>query len=224
MATVPTHGRSRPGVRRRVVALVAAGWVIAAGCAIAAASAATAQEPGACVGVEGVTVVVDATALGGDLDVRCALGPQRSGLAALAAAGFSVEGVTASPGFVCRIDGRPGLDTETCAAIPPPTTYWSYWVAAAAGEWEYATSGAATREPAPGSVEGWAFTAGSDQAAPPAASPVELGAVPSGIPVPDAEPAFPWGMVAGVAVAAAVVAGGILLARRRDAGAVGDGP
>ncbi|HEY2718337.1 MAG TPA: hypothetical protein VGI52_01805, partial [Solirubrobacteraceae bacterium] len=57
----------------------------------------------------GVTVIVDDRPLGeGKIYVRCALGEQPSGLAALQQAGFALEG-TSSFGlaFICRIDGEP---------------------------------------------------------------------------------------------------------------------
>ncbi|MBA2337850.1 MAG: hypothetical protein H0V96_08870 [Acidimicrobiia bacterium] len=199
---------------------VAAGVGLPARWAVSAGEPVPAQTAGACDGVEGVTVVVDATATGGDLAVRCALGPHRNGLAALATAGFSVEGVATSPTFVCRIDGRPDAETETCAAIPPPTAYWGYWAADPGGSWEYASLGAATREPAAGSVEGWAFTSGSEQPVPPGISPGSLATAPTGIPAgPSADPGrtFPWPAVALAVAAVAVLAAAMVSARRQRA-------
>ncbi len=107
----------------------------------------------------GVTVVVDATELDGELAVGCAPGSPQSGFDALVAAGFSVEAVTATPGMLCRIDGRPTPSEETCADDPPTDFYWAYWTVESGG-WRYATEGAATREPEVGSVEGWSFVDG----------------------------------------------------------------
>jgi hypothetical protein len=44
--------------------------------------------------------------------------------------------------------------------MPPTTKYWSYWHAARGGKWTYATTGAGSYNPKPGTVEGWAYGAG----------------------------------------------------------------
>ncbi|MFK3984420.1 hypothetical protein ACI2K4_29110 [Micromonospora sp. NPDC050397] len=115
----------------------------------------------ACTGTSGVTVVVDFTAFGGGIQVRCALGDPATGLAALQGAGFAVTG-TARWGlaFVCRLDGLPTAATEPCLNTPPASAYWSYWHAPAGGSWSYSTLGATSYNPAPGTVEGWAFGSG----------------------------------------------------------------
>ena len=77
------------------------------------ADAATANE--ACSGNSGVTVVVDATNAGGGIVVRCALGPQASGWAALEAAGFALSSPPRFPGTaVCQIDGLPASGYPDC--------------------------------------------------------------------------------------------------------------
>ncbi len=103
----------------------------------------------------GVAVVVDFTALGGTTQTACAPGDPASGLAALTGAGFTYGFVPRQPGFVCRINALP----NPCNGAPV-TAYWSYWHAQPGGTWTYSTSGAAGHDPAPGSVEGWAFGAG----------------------------------------------------------------
>lgn len=104
----------------------------------------------------GVTVVVQR---GADAVVGCAAGDPSSGLDALRRAGFTVTPVQSSPGAVCRIDGEPAGDP--CVAMPPATAYWSYWHAMPGGTWTFAQTGAASADPAPGTVEGWRFGAGT---------------------------------------------------------------
>jgi hypothetical protein len=110
----------------------------------------------------GVTVVVDFAGLGGGVHVACAAGDPASGYAALHSAGFSTAGtVHDGPAFVCRIDDEPPPSSEPCTATPPTTRYWSYWHAQPGGRWTYSQLGSMGYNPAPGSVEGWAFGAGA---------------------------------------------------------------
>ncbi len=108
----------------------------------------------------GVTVVVDFGSLGGGVSIACAGGDPASGYAALTGAGFTPTG-TRDPGFVCRINGKPSAAQDACVVTPPTTAYWSYWHASPGGSWVYSSVGAMGYDPAPGSVEGWAFGAGS---------------------------------------------------------------
>ncbi len=151
--------------------LALAGALLALGPFAAVGSASpSAPTAGACQDETGITVVVDATAFGRGVQVRCAPQPVRSGFEALRRAGFSYQGTTQYPGLLCRIDGEPASDP--CHGAPPPNAYWAYWHAPRGGEWTYSTSGAGGRVPPPGSVEGWAF--GDDaqpRVDPPAAPP-----------------------------------------------------
>ncbi len=134
----------------------------------------------ACEGTAGVTVVADFTALGGDVQVRCAPGDPDSGLAALTGAGFSYTFASRQPGFVCRIDGQPTADKDKCVNTSPADASWGYWHAARGGRWQYSNEGAGTYDPPPGSVEGWAFGAKDEpRTAPPAAAPSPSAAAPS---------------------------------------------
>ncbi len=134
----------------------------------------------------GVTVVVDFGAFGAGTVVRCAPGDPATGFAALTGAGFSLEQVTNVPGFLCRIDGRPGAGKESCVNTPPASAYWVYWHAPRGGSWTYSSSGAATRNPAPGTVEGWSF-AGPGGVSPPGVPPPP----PPAAPKPTATPRPP---------------------------------
>ena len=113
-------------------------------------------EAAACSGTSGVTVVVDFGSLGGGVSTRCAPGDPSSGVDALQRAGFVVTPVNGEA-FVCRIDGKPAEDR--CMVTPPSTAYWAYWHAKRGGSWTFSSAGAGTYNPAPGTVEGWAFGA-----------------------------------------------------------------
>ncbi|MEO3751061.1 hypothetical protein [Streptomyces sp. B6B3] len=144
----------------------------------AAAATPRAGAPGFCPDGDGVTVVVDFRALGGEQVVRCAPGPQEDGVDALRGAGFEVEGTNRwGDSFVCRINGRPGPDAEPCVDTPPASAYWSYWHAPDGGAWEYSQYGATYRTPPEGSFEGWVFSTndGEGEASPPGVAPERPG-------------------------------------------------
>ncbi|MBM7775613.1 hypothetical protein JOD54_005817 [Actinokineospora baliensis] len=138
----------------------------------------------------GVTVVVDFGSLGGGVQTRCAPGDPNSGLTALAQAGFGYTFPTRQPGFVCRIDNRPGPDIDACVNTPPATAYWSYWHADRGGSWNYSSFGAANRDPASGTVEGWSYGAGKAPGVAPPAKPAPNTPVvpPQPAPVPTVAP------------------------------------
>ena len=131
------------------------------------AAAAPATHGEACVGDEGVTVVVDFTDSGGDIEVACAEGAQDSGRAALEAAGFTPE--DSMPGMICAIDSSPDPCPEEFDG-----NFWSYWFANDSGEWESYQVGADEAEPALGGVEGWRYFDGS------AGPQVDLANLPTG--------------------------------------------
>jgi hypothetical protein len=112
----------------------------------------------------GVTVVVDFRKLKATHKIKVACDPNnpKTGLAALKGAGFTYSFVPKYPGFVCRINGLP----KPCNGAPA-TAYWSYWHAKRGGKWILSKVGAASFNPAPGSVQGWSFGAGK----PPKISP-----------------------------------------------------
>ena len=132
---------------RPVLALVA----IAAS-VTSASSSVNAQDlvAGDCTDNVGITVVVDFQELGGGVNVACAPGAVANGLDALTQAGISWDSVLTTPGFVCRIAGKPGADTESCGHTPPASAYWSYWVAPRGGQaaiYSPARPAGATRRP-----------------------------------------------------------------------------
>src|SRR5699024_5349055 len=119
------------------------------------AVAAPAPAGEACVGDEGVTVVVDFTDLGGEIEVACAEGAPDSGREALEAAGFTPE--DSEPGMICTIDDQPDPCPEEFDG-----NFWSYWHAEAGGDWESYMVGADESEPAPGEIEGWRYSTGEE--------------------------------------------------------------
>ncbi|MFD9698458.1 hypothetical protein [Lentzea sp. NPDC059081] len=149
---------------------------------------ACAPVPAHAAGCDGVTVVVDFRSLGGGVQQGCAPGSPASGVAALTAAGFGYTYASRQPGFVCRINAKPGTDADKCVNASPATAYWSYWHAPAGGAWSYSNQGAATFAPARGTVEGWAFGAGEQPGIAPPAAPAPQPQLPAPPPPPATKP------------------------------------
>ena len=111
----------------------------------------------ACAVESGVTVVVDYTALNNSIVIACAAGPQASGFAALAAAGFTYTEVPTYPGAVCTINALPAQGFPFCWETGG---YWGYYRSAdRAGTWDYSPVGAAEGPLLEGSGEGWVWQA-----------------------------------------------------------------
>jgi hypothetical protein len=149
-----TH-RSLPAVLTALV-LAAPGAALLALPAAAASGTTAAALDGACTDADGVTVVVDSTALGGAIEAGCAPEAGVTGTEALLAAGFT-EARDPS-GFLCAVDGLPD---------PCPTEftgeYWSYWYAEPGdGTWTAYQEGSDTAVVAAGAVEGWRYGDGSE--------------------------------------------------------------
>jgi len=121
-------------------------------------------KEGRCAADEGVTVVVDFVTLQDRVFVRCALGAQQNGYAALSAVGLGYD-AGRFPGGVCQIDGLPTQGYPYCWTTGG---YWSYWKAPIAGApWTYSGTGPTVDALPGGAVEGWRFApfaAGSPQA------------------------------------------------------------
>lgn len=112
-------------------------------------------EAARCSGTIGVSVIVDQKAFGKAVAIRCASGNPTSGLDALTKANVTYSFVPRLPGLVCRINSRPNPCNRA-----PTKAYWSYWHGTRGGTWTYSSVGAGSYDPAPGTVEGWAFGAG----------------------------------------------------------------
>ena len=162
--------------------------VAAASVAVAGAAPAVPAHAAACEQGSGVTVVVDFASLGGGVDTDCAAGDPGSGVEALRAAGHEPTRAAQQPGyFVCRIDGVPANDP--CQRASPEDAYWSYWHAQPGGSWTYSNTGPADRDPAPGTVEGWAFGAGDPPSVAPPREREAAAPAPSPSPSRAASPA-----------------------------------
>ena len=140
---------NRSGTVRRLAAALAATALAGLGLLAGPAAPAGAAQP--CVGV-----VVDARLLGGGVSTGCAEGDPDSGLEALTMAGYSYAFVPRQPGLVCQVDGAPECSRTST------DTYWSYWYRAkGSSTWVYASQGAGSHDPAPGSTEAWVWQDGS---------------------------------------------------------------
>jgi hypothetical protein len=159
-----------------LAALAVAGVTLVVG-AVPAAPASTAK----C-----VAVLVDFRQLGGTVQTGCAQGDPATGLQALSDAGFSYAPRPRDQ-LICQIDARPACSASTSS------TYWSYWYrAAGSSRWVYASEGAGTHNPKPGSTEGWVWQAGGKTPPPSIRADVicpQLAATPSPKPTtPKATP------------------------------------
>ncbi|MEU0937725.1 hypothetical protein [Embleya sp. NPDC005971] len=145
--------------------------------------------PGFCPDRNGVTVIVDFHELGGTTIVRCAPGEQATGLAALKNAGIRITGVARwGEAFVCRVEGKPGADSEPCIDTPPASAYWSYWHAPNGGSWTYSQWGVLNRKPPIGSFEGWSFAKNKTETTNPPPRPAPARPTPEPTPnVPEPE-------------------------------------
>lgn len=223
----------RGTVRRGLPAALLTAGLLGLAAPGATALVPTAAEPsGACPDDTGVTVVVDKTDLGGEVEIGCATTPG-TGTEVLQAAGFT--DVRDDSGLICAIDSLP----DPCPA-EFTGSYWSYWYAEAGGEWQTYLEGSDTAQPAAGSVEGWRYNDGSQP--PSVEAPVpgegEEPAVEETEEPAEEAPADDDGATAGPApegsgeqsssgpspvlltaagVIAVLAAGAVLLARRRSA-------
>jgi hypothetical protein len=173
-------------VRYAVPRLLAALFLAGAGLAPVAGPA----DAAVCSSDTGVTVVVDFHELGGGVQSTC--DPDGAGKTATALFpdnGFPLDYVQRTPGFVCRVSGKPADDP--CVNTPPADAYWGlFWSNGTNGQWSYATAGAGGQKiPAGGSV---AFSwQGSDSRAEPGVAPPQHASqsTPSPSPVPTSKPA-----------------------------------
>jgi len=171
---------------------------------------------GACTDGSGVTVVVDFTDVGGEVEVGCAAGDPATGRQALTNAGFTAT--DASSGMICAINAAPDPCPETFKG-----SYWSYWSAEPGAAWTAYQVGADSSDPAPGGIEGWRYNDGtSGPSILPAAiqtatkQPTERSAEqPTEKACQDADPGPTPATLAGIAVGALLLVAAVLVARRR---------
>lgn len=136
----------------------------------------------ACEGTEGVTLSVDASALGEADDVSsewCVFTDEPIAAAeVLEETAITTEGTEEyGDQVVCRVNNVPAVDLaltaedgsdyfEECASMPAAFAYWSLWVKPGEGEWAYAEEGLATLQLEPGESLALLFTLNGEPATP----------------------------------------------------------
>lgn len=145
--------------------VLAGATLVAVAAAPVAPAGPAAAASGRCSPGTGVTVVVDYGPLGGGVVTGCDPdGAGKSAAEVVTAAGFSLSYVSSQPGFVCRIDGRPGEADEDCGDTPPPDAYWGlFWSDADPETWVYSSEGAGSLDVPEGGSIGWRFQDGGDR-------------------------------------------------------------
>ncbi len=178
---------TRPTAR---LARLAASALAAAAATVAVAGWSSAPAQAApCAPGSGVTVVVDYHQLGGGVVQACdAGGDGKSAMSLFQDAGFDLAFVQRQPGFVCRIDGKPGTDTEACVNTPPADAYWGlFWADGTSATWRYSTSGAAALTLHDGQSVAFSWQA-STSSTPPGVKPPTAAATPSPSSQPSSTP------------------------------------
>jgi hypothetical protein len=196
----------RAAVRYAVPRLLAA--VLLTGLGLGLAPVAGPADAAVCSSDTGVTVVVDFHQLGGGVQTVC--DPDGAGKTAAAlfpANGFPLEYVQHTPGFVCRVSGKPA--DNPCVNTPPSNAYWGlFWSNGDTGQWSYASSGAGGQKiPAGGSV---AFSwQGSSSRSNPGVAPPQHDDQPSSSPSssPTSKPTAGGGSGGGAATSPTTSAG-----------------
>ena len=179
---------------------------------------------GACIDTSGVTVVVDFTDIGGQIEIGCASSDPATGRAALEAAGFTLT--DSQSGLICAINANPN---------PCPATFegsfWSYWHSSRDGEWTSYQVGADSSNPVAGELDGWRYNDGSagpgvapsaaaEAVTPPGGEDAETPVLPSPMPTPwlSINPTLLIMIGAGAVFVIAVI---VLIVRSRRRRAVG---
>lgn len=153
------------------LAAAVVGTAVAALAVTTPATAAPTAALGQCTTTRGTIVAVDFGHWGGPVVRGCGVQsngqPDASGYVLLYDGGFTTTGTTRDgPTFICRIgsgsfaDGAqyPTPEQEPCAATPPASSSWSFWLAPpGATSWHYSDNGAASDHPVAGGVELWTF-------------------------------------------------------------------
>jgi hypothetical protein len=150
---------------KAAVTLTALAAPLLAAPAFAAPAAVT---DGPCTGTEGVTVVVDETHFTGEPVIRkCVAGDPDTAYDALTSAGVGPvhgtgQGQDGPYQYLCRIDGLPTAADDPCTGFATDAPYWAFWVPDTEdADWAYADEGVDTQDPAPGTVLGFSFGAGT---------------------------------------------------------------
>lgn len=93
----------------------------------------------------------------------------------LVQAGVPLQGTDQYPtGFVCRLEGWPSEQDESCDGTPSYSDgHWAYFLSSKklGGGWILSGQGAAAHVPACGDIEGWKWVAPNSAVTPPSVSP-----------------------------------------------------
>lgn len=168
----------------RRLALLGAAATVVLGATVAGPTPAQAVA-GRCASGDGVTVVVDYGPLRSGLDYFCDRdGGGKTAASIMTAAGIQWQYTTGQP-FVCRIQGLPSTEQESCTDTPPPNAYWGlFWSDGSPQTWTYASQGASSQRVPDGGSVGWRFQDGGDRENPGAAPTARPKASPSPQPAP----------------------------------------
>ena len=124
---------------------------------------------GRCAPGDGVTVVVDYGRLRSGIDFFCDRdGGGKTVSAVMAAAGVDWQYTSGQP-FVCRIEGLPGPERESCSDTPPANAYWGLFWSDSSPRWTYASQGATSQRVPNGGSVGWRFQSDGETDVPGAA-------------------------------------------------------
>lgn len=125
-----------------------------------------------CSSSDGVTVVVDFHELGGGLQQVCdGDGGGQKASVLFPENGFPLTYVQRTPGFVCRVSGKPTEDQDPCVNTPPPDAYWGlWWSDGESGTWSYSAAGAGSLTVPEGGAVAFSWN-GSSAKSPPGAPP-----------------------------------------------------
>jgi hypothetical protein len=170
----------------RLLRLLAAIVLVAAGSTAVAASPASAAS---CATASGVTVVVDFHELGGGVQQLCdAGGGGKYASTVFGESGFSLTRVQREQGFVCRVNNAPTTDQESCVNTPPADAYWGlWWSNGTSGTWTYASAGVDSQKVPAGSSVALSWN-GSSTKSPPRSTPPSHAASPSPSATPKPTP------------------------------------
>ncbi|MBM9465466.1 hypothetical protein JL108_18610 [Aeromicrobium sp. YIM 150415] len=135
------------------------------------AVAAPASAHGECEDPADIPILVDYGSLEAEQQVVCAQdAAQMTALAAITGAGLELEGTTEyGDSVVCRVEGRPGADVESCDSMPAGDSFWGFYVGSD-GAWEFAQQGVDQQILAEGDFVALAY---GDGTAAPATAPDE---------------------------------------------------
>lgn len=209
--------------------LLTAAALVISGLIITAPAPAAAH--GQCEGPADIPILVEYGSLAGAPTTVCAQGAAgMRALDALTSAGLELEGTTEhGDAIVCRVNGLPDENAESCASMPAADAYWAFYTATEGSAWDYAAAGVSEQVLEEGDFVALSFQEGGESL-PTVAADEQLRA-DAHAPASDASAAddpeadeaaeedggTDLGLVIGIVVVLVVVAAGaVILARRRS--------